>query len=100
MTPPFKENPGNGPQLPGAGIAAIAPPPLAVGAQPAIPPFPVNLAALNNLTHQNISDLAVIYNDDFGIVAADLIAARQVKFLHWLQGYQVISTKNEKVGKI
>lgn len=63
------------------------PVPLAVGVSPAVPPFPVNLLALNNLTHQAISDLAIIYNVDFDIVAGDGIAQRRMKFHDWIRGF-------------
>jgi hypothetical protein len=84
LTPLLKETPGNGVALPGPGIVPFAPVPLLVGAAPAVPPFPANLNALNAFTHQQISDLSVLYNDTFGIVAGDNIATRRTKLQFWV----------------
>lgn len=98
LTPLHKFEDGNGTPLPpygegGAiGYGAIGvPAAVAVGAAPALigagGDFPVNLHQLQNLTHVAINRLAFIYNETFGIIAADDIAARRSKLEMWVQGF-------------
>jgi hypothetical protein len=60
--------------------------PLAVGAAVPSPPFPATVADLQGLSHAQISALSVVYNDTFGIVAADGLVQRRGKVSNWLQG--------------
>jgi len=81
-----KEVAGAGPALPGAAPGPLpAGHPFAVGA--IIPaPFPASVHAFNNLTNANICELAIMYNDTFGIVPADLREVRLQKLQLFLCG--------------
>ena len=76
---------GVGPGLPGLlPIAAPAAIP-AVGAFPG-PPFPMTVAALRGLTGPQLHQLAIFYNDSFGILVGDLLDVQVTKFLAYIIG--------------
>lgn len=79
--------PGAGAALPGAAAAALpVGHPFAVGAPIPSPPFPNTVAAFDLLTLPQISLLAILYNDDFGILAGDLLPQRLEKLKRFICG--------------
>ena len=87
-----KTRAGAGPPLPGQPAPAAVPPGqvgqfwdmaagVAVAAAPAITHTHLFSAAV---THAHLSRAAVFYNEPFGIVAADNLAARKTKIALWL----------------
>lgn len=56
--------------------------PSAIGSVP--PNFPATMAALEEMTHQALSNLAAFYNCDFNVVAADNVNVRRDKFLDFI----------------
>lgn len=87
LTPLLKMTPGAGAAL--HGVAAAALPvghPFAIGAPIPSPPFPNSVATFATLTLPQISLLAILYNDDFGIVAGDLLPTWLDKFKQFICG--------------
>lgn len=78
--------------VPGVGLGLptppnnprAAPPALAVGVTP--PNFPANLANLGSLEKKDIHQLAIQYNEDFGILAGDQVSVCRQKFQEWICG--------------
>ena len=86
LFPLLKERGGAGVALPGAGYAVAAQPvPVdlgeAVGAA-----FPATVRHLNELTMEQLSTLAILLNDRFGVVAADSLSERRAKFQAFVVG--------------
>ena len=86
LFPLLKERGGAGVALPGAGYAVAAQPvPVdlgeAVGAA-----FPATVRHLNELTMVQLSTLAILLNDRFGVVAADSLSERRAKFQAFVVG--------------
>jgi len=87
LVPILKEVAGAGVALPGVAAAALpVGHPFAVGAPIPSPPFPNTVAALRTLTLAQISCLAILYNNDFRIVAGDTAVVRQEKFERFICG--------------
>lgn len=78
-----KVTPQAGPGLPGH-LAAPAPPLVEVGSVP--PGFPATAADARRLSHEQLSSLAMAYNDAFGVLPEDSVLERRVKFQSFLQG--------------
>ena len=78
--------------VPGVGLGlptppnnpGAAPPALAVGAMPAN--FPGTFANLGSLVKKDIHQLAIQYNEDFGILAGDHVTVCRQKFQDWICG--------------
>jgi hypothetical protein len=85
LSPIHKTIPGNGAVLP--GIAVVVPPaPVVVGQ--AIPhPFPADTHACRHLTLAQLSVLAVLCNNNFGVVANDGVVNRRAKFRLFITGF-------------
>lgn len=76
-----------GAALPGVAAAALpAGHPFAVGAPIPSPPFPNTVASLRTLTQAQISCLAILYNNNFRIVAEDNAIVCQEKFERFICG--------------
>mmetsp|Transcript_14870 Transcript_14870/g.21449 ORF Transcript_14870/g.21449 Transcript_14870/m.21449 type:complete len:242 (-) Transcript_14870:440-1165(-) len=73
-----KENQGWGDQLPGGFGNVPAYPAHALGQQ--CPFYPANYVELTGLSNVDLGNLSIYFNDDFGIVAGDNLAARRAKF--------------------
>jgi len=87
LSPIRKEVAGAGPGLPGVAAAALpAGHPFGVGVPIPSPPFPATVAAFRALTLADISALSIIYNDTFGIVAADQLPQRLAKLERFVCG--------------
>jgi len=85
----LKENAGVGPGLPnGAPIPANFPlgHPFAIGT-PIPLPFPPNTTTALTLTHVQLNQLSIMYNDTFGVIAADDAITTRNKFNQWISGY-------------
>jgi len=88
LNPLLKVTPGAGlilPGGPGAGAVPIGHP-FAVGVPIPSPPFPATVAALDGLSLAHLDTLAVVYNEDFGIVGGDNAATKRRKFGLWISG--------------
>jgi hypothetical protein len=85
LSPIHKTIAGNGAVLP--GIAVVVPPaPVVVGQ--AIPhPFPADTHACRQLTLAQLSVLAVLCNNNFGVVANDGVVDRRAKFRLFITGF-------------
>ena len=86
LFPLLKERDGAGVALPGQGYMVAAQPAMvglgvAVGAA-----FPATVRHLNELTMANLSTLAILYNDHFGIVPTDSLSERRAKFQAYIVG--------------
>jgi hypothetical protein len=84
LYPLLKTNVGVGPGLPNG---PPAPPPgfvaaVAIGASPGN--FPATTQALDNLTPAQLNGLAIMYNDDFGVLAGDNVTVTRNKFQSWV----------------
>ncbi len=84
LIPLLKERRGAGVALPGANVN-VRPAPVRVY-QPIGRPFPATVRRLYALTNVQLSTLAILFNDDFGITARDNLEQRRVKFQHFIVG--------------
>jgi hypothetical protein len=86
LFPLLKERQGAGLALPGSGYAvAAAPDPVGLGVAVGAP-FPDTVQLLSDLTRVQLSTLAILFNDHFGIVAADSLNGRRAKFQAYIAG--------------
>lgn len=74
----LKSVPGHGQGLPGDIIPQVNGQPIPVGNP--VPGFPATQAELNALTSLQLSELAMLYNDDFGVLAGDNLGTKLHKF--------------------
>lgn len=65
-------------------VAHLPNPVLTVGAAVSSPLFPITRERLGKMTYDDLSLLSALYNEDFGIVAADNLGARKTKFQDFL----------------
>ena len=84
LRPLLKENSGLGGSLPGTN-ANVQPIASRVG-QPVGAPFPTTVRRLSKLSGDQLSTLAMLFNDDFGITARDKLQKRRTKFRHFIVG--------------
>ncbi len=82
LRPLLKEQSGLGAPLPGAN-ANVQPVAVRVG-QPVGAPFPTTVRRLYALTNDQLSALATLFNDDFGITAHDTLRQRRTKFQQFI----------------
>lgn len=82
LAPLCKERAGAGVALPGVRAKRI-PIPLAVGDTVGAP-FPANIRDFKALTQRQLSYLAMMLNQDFGITAGDSLRARRAKFQRFI----------------
>ncbi len=54
--------------------------------QPVGAPFPTTIRRLFRLTNAELSTLAMLFNDDFGITARDSLSRRRTKFQQFIVG--------------
>ncbi len=80
----LKEQRGAGVALPGADVN-VHPAPVRV-CRPIGPPFPATVRRLYALSHSQLSTLAILFNDDFGITDLDNLEQCRVKFQHFIVG--------------
>ena len=80
----LKEQRGVGVALPGANVH-VHPAPVRV-CRPIGPPFPATVRRLYALSHAQLSTLAILFNNDFGITALDSLEQRRVRFQHFIVG--------------
>ena len=87
LHPLAKERAGDGVVLPGSSRNARRQAPLvpAVGVVVGAP-FPTTITEFNALTSPQLNDLAIIFNDDFGIIRGDSIDDRRAKFKRFIAG--------------
>ncbi len=85
LVPLIKVRAGAGVALPGLpGVRAhLIIPMLAVGDAVGAP-FPARIRDFNALTQQQLSSLAIMLNEDFGITAGDSLDARRAKFQRFI----------------
>jgi hypothetical protein len=83
LNPLIKERAGAGVALPGVRAHRIMPIPLGVGDAVGAP-FPATIRNFNALTPRQLSSLAIMLNEDFGITADDSLDARQSKFQRFI----------------
>ena len=84
LRPLFKERRGVGPPL---RRAPVLQPPVRVRlGTPVGAPFPSTVQHLYRLTRRQLSELAMMFNDDFGINDGDALSVQRVKFLKFIIG--------------
>jgi hypothetical protein len=81
----LKEQSGVGAALPGAGVNAQQQVAVHVG-QPIGAPFPTTIRRLFALSNAELSTLAILFNDDFGITADDNLSQRKARFQQFIGG--------------
>ena len=79
-----KERRGAGNALP--GVQAIAQPVAVPIGAPIGPPFPTTVILLNKLSQLQLSALAMLFNDDFGINDGDALSVQRAKFQQFIIG--------------
>ena len=82
LRPLLKDRRGVGVALPGADVD-VRPVPVRLG-QPIGAPFPATVRRLFKLTNAQLSTLAILFNEDFGITAHDTLEQRRVMFQHFI----------------
>jgi hypothetical protein len=78
-----KERAGAGVALPGVRAHRIMTIPLGVGDAVGAP-FPATIRDFKALTPRQLSSLAIMLNEDFGITAGDSLRTRRAKFQHFI----------------
>ena len=86
LYPLKKENPGLGIGLPQFRPHRVMPALNNVGQVIPSPPFPLTVDELNRMSLSRLDELAVLYNDDFGIVEEDTLSAAIAKFQAFICG--------------
>ena len=84
LHPLLKEQSGLGAALPGAN--ALAQPVEGRVGQPIGAPFPTTVRRLHVLSNTQLSVLAMLFNDDFGIAPGDTLQVRRTKFQQFIVG--------------
>jgi hypothetical protein len=80
LSPLYKERAGAGVALPGVRGHRIMPIPHAVG-DAVEAPFPATIRDFKALTQRQLSSLAIMMNEDFGITAGDSVPDARLKLL-------------------